>query len=204
MVSRAARGDRRAVPRLHGPQARARRVRPRRPAAVLARAGARRGIGPRLAAAFDHVLVDEYQDVNGLQVDLARVAGLARATVTAVGDDFQAIYGFRSASAAHILDFPEHFPGTRVVRWSATTARRSRCSTSRTRSPRRRRARSRSGCARTARAACGRASCACATRRRRPRRSATRSWRLASRAWSCARRPCWRARRTTPTCWSSS
>ena len=35
--------------------------------------------------------------------------------MTAVGDDFQAIYGFRSASAAHILDFPEHFPGTRVV-----------------------------------------------------------------------------------------
>ena len=32
-----------------------------------------------------------------------------------MGDDFQAIYGFRSASAAHILDFPEHFPGTRVV-----------------------------------------------------------------------------------------
>ena len=35
--------------------------------------------------------------------------------MTAVGDDFQAIYGFRSASAAHILDFPAHFPGTRVV-----------------------------------------------------------------------------------------
>ena len=32
-----------------------------------------------------------------------------------VGDDFQAIYGFRSASAAHILDFPAHFAGTHVV-----------------------------------------------------------------------------------------
>src|SRR3954453_446665 len=32
-------------------------------------------IGPRLAASFDHVLVDEYQDVNGLQVDLARAMG---------------------------------------------------------------------------------------------------------------------------------
>jgi len=72
-------------------------------------------IGPRLAAAFDHVLIDEYQDVNGLQVDLARSLGSHGPTVTAVGDDFQAIYGFRSASAAHILDFPEHFPGTRVV-----------------------------------------------------------------------------------------
>ena len=70
-------------------------------------------IGPRLAAAFDHVLVDEYQDVNGLQVDLVRALGAHGPAVTAVGDDFQAIYGFRSASAAHILDFPEHFPGTR-------------------------------------------------------------------------------------------
>jgi DNA helicase-2/ATP-dependent DNA helicase PcrA len=72
-------------------------------------------IGPRLAAAFDHVLVDEYQDVNGLQVDLVRALGGCGPEITAVGDDFQAIYGFRSASAAHILEFPEHFPGTRVV-----------------------------------------------------------------------------------------
>ena len=72
-------------------------------------------IGPRLAASFDHVLIDEYQDVNGLQVDLARALGGFGCDVTAVGDDFQAIYGFRSASAAHILDFPSHFPGTRVV-----------------------------------------------------------------------------------------
>ncbi len=72
-------------------------------------------IGPRMASAFDHVLVDEYQDVNGLQVDLVRSLAAYGPRVTAVGDDFQAIYGFRSASAAHILDFPEHFPGTRVV-----------------------------------------------------------------------------------------
>src|SRR4051794_8420969 len=72
-------------------------------------------IGPRLAASFDHVLIDEYQDVNGLQVDLARALGAFGCSVTAVGDDFQAIYGFRSASAAHILDFPSHFDGTRVV-----------------------------------------------------------------------------------------
>src|SRR6478609_1872016 len=72
-------------------------------------------VGPQLAASFDHVLIDEYQDVNGLQVDLARSMGEFGCAITAVGDDFQAIYGFRSASAAHILDFPSHFPGTRVV-----------------------------------------------------------------------------------------
>jgi ATP-dependent DNA helicase UvrD/PcrA len=72
-------------------------------------------IGPRLAAAFDHVLVDEYQDVNGLQVDLVRALASHGPAVTAVGDDFQAIYGFRSASAQHILGFPEQFEGTEVV-----------------------------------------------------------------------------------------
>jgi DNA helicase-2/ATP-dependent DNA helicase PcrA len=74
-------------------------------------------VGRHVAEAFDHVLVDEYQDVNGLQVDIVRALRPASGTcdVTAVGDDFQAIYGFRSASARHILDFPAQFPGATVV-----------------------------------------------------------------------------------------
>jgi DNA helicase-2/ATP-dependent DNA helicase PcrA len=72
-------------------------------------------IGPRMAAGFDHVLVDEYQDVNGLQVDI--LAGLRpeHPGLTVVGDDFQAIYGFRAASARHILEFPQRFAGSAVV-----------------------------------------------------------------------------------------
>ena len=35
--------------------------------------------------------------------------------MTAVGDDFQAIYGWRAASAEHILQFPAHFPDAAVV-----------------------------------------------------------------------------------------
>ncbi|QEC49341.1 ATP-dependent helicase [Baekduia soli] len=71
--------------------------------------------GRHIAQGIDHVLVDEYQDVNGLQVDI--VAGLADhgCTVTAVGNDFQAIYGFRSASAGHILGFPAQFAGAATV-----------------------------------------------------------------------------------------
>jgi DNA helicase-2/ATP-dependent DNA helicase PcrA len=72
-------------------------------------------IGPRMAGDFDHVLVDEYQDVNGLQVDIVRGLRPANSGLTVVGDDFQAIYGFRAASARHILDFPEQFPGTHTV-----------------------------------------------------------------------------------------
>jgi DNA helicase-2/ATP-dependent DNA helicase PcrA len=72
-------------------------------------------VGPRIASGFDHVLVDEYQDVNGLQVDIVRgLAGLGEG-LTVVGDDFQAIYGFRAASARHILDFPTQFAGTHTA-----------------------------------------------------------------------------------------
>jgi DNA helicase II / ATP-dependent DNA helicase PcrA len=73
-------------------------------------------IGPRMSGAFDHVLVDEYQDVNGLQVDIVRGLRGACEGLTVVGDDFQAIYGFRAASARHILDFPDQFPGTHLAK----------------------------------------------------------------------------------------
>jgi DNA helicase II / ATP-dependent DNA helicase PcrA len=72
-------------------------------------------IGPAIEDGFDHVLIDEYQDVNGLQVDI--LSGLRRQCreVTAVGDDLQAIYGWRSASPQHILEFPDRFPGATLV-----------------------------------------------------------------------------------------
>jgi DNA helicase-2/ATP-dependent DNA helicase PcrA len=72
-------------------------------------------IGPAIEDCFDHVLIDEYQDVNGLQVDIVRRLRSRRRDVTAVGDDFQAIYGWRAASAEHILEFPSQFPEAAVV-----------------------------------------------------------------------------------------
>jgi DNA helicase-2/ATP-dependent DNA helicase PcrA len=72
-------------------------------------------IGRAMAAAYEHVLVDEYQDVNGLQVDIVRSLRRAHPGLTVVGDDFQAIYGFRAASARHILEFPQQFPDARTV-----------------------------------------------------------------------------------------
>src|SRR5947208_7063172 len=65
--------------------------------------------GPALGEAFDHLLIDEYQDVNGLQVDIVRALRRVHRDVTAVGDDLQAIYGWRAASAEHLLRFPVHF-----------------------------------------------------------------------------------------------
>ena len=70
----------------------------------------------QLVAQFDHVLVDEYQDTNQLQADILRAMRPPGTNVTVVGDDAQAIYGFRSATVRNILEFPGHFPGTTMVR----------------------------------------------------------------------------------------
>jgi DNA helicase II / ATP-dependent DNA helicase PcrA len=72
-------------------------------------------IGRTMEGAFDHLLIDEYQDVNGLQVEIIRALRGECRDVTAVGDDLQAIYGWRAASADHILQFPTHFPDAAVV-----------------------------------------------------------------------------------------
>ncbi len=62
-----------------------------------------------LAARFDHVLVDEYQDTNAVQADILAGMAAAGARITAVGDDAQAIYAFRNATQRNILEFPERF-----------------------------------------------------------------------------------------------
>jgi len=59
-----------------------------------------------IGSRFDHVLVDEYQDVNRLQADIVLALKPGGAGITVVGDDAQAIYSFRAASVENILDFP--------------------------------------------------------------------------------------------------
>lgn len=64
---------------------------------------------------YQHILVDEFQDVNRASGVLLRVlAGEAR-RVWVVGDANQAIYGFRGASPANITRFEQDFPGAVVL-----------------------------------------------------------------------------------------
>ena len=75
-----------------------------------------RALAAEIGARFSHVLVDEYQDTNRLQARI--LAGLKPdgTGVTVVGDDAQAIYGFRAATVRNILDFPAQYePRARVV-----------------------------------------------------------------------------------------
>ncbi|HET9339930.1 MAG TPA: UvrD-helicase domain-containing protein [Casimicrobiaceae bacterium] len=65
---------------------------------------------------FSHVLVDEYQDTNLLQVRWLRLLAGADAAVFAVGDDDQSIYAFRGANAANMQHFERDFGGARTVK----------------------------------------------------------------------------------------
>jgi len=67
-------------------------------------------------ARFSHVLVDEYQDTNLCQLELLKLVAGSRMNVCAVGDDDQAIYGWRGAEVKNILRFDKHFRGAKEVR----------------------------------------------------------------------------------------
>jgi DNA helicase-2/ATP-dependent DNA helicase PcrA len=73
-------------------------------------------IAERLRQRWDHVLVDEYQDVNRVQVDIVTGLRPDGRGLTVVGDDAQAVYGFRGASGDHLLDLHLTLPGATVVK----------------------------------------------------------------------------------------
>ena len=69
-----------------------------------------------MAAMFDHILVDEYQDTNALQADILEgMRPPSARNLTVVGDDAQSIYGFRAATVRNILEFPQRFDGATVI-----------------------------------------------------------------------------------------
>jgi DNA helicase-2/ATP-dependent DNA helicase PcrA len=70
----------------------------------------------RYAAAFRHVLVDEYQDTNHAQYRLLQLIAGEHRNLAVVGDDDQAIFGFRQADIRNILDFRDDFSDAFVVR----------------------------------------------------------------------------------------
>ena len=73
-------------------------------------------LAQHVAARFDHVLVDEYQDTNRLQAAILRGLKPDGRGLMVVGDDAQAIYSFRAAEVRNILDFPGQFdPPARVI-----------------------------------------------------------------------------------------
>lgn len=61
------------------------------------------------------VLVDEYQDTNGIQYELTKLLASARGKITVVGDPDQSIYGWRSAEIRNLHRLLEQYPATATV-----------------------------------------------------------------------------------------
>lgn len=72
-------------------------------------------LGTSLRSTWDYVLVDEYQDVNQLQADIVAELRPDGAGLTVVGDDAQAVYGFRGSDPDHLHHVSERWPDTSVV-----------------------------------------------------------------------------------------
>lgn len=74
---------------------------------------------PMGGSRYSHVLVDEFQDINPLDLALIRqIADINRAKLTIVGDDDQAIFEWRGATPSYILEPEAHFGrafGTRIL-----------------------------------------------------------------------------------------
>jgi len=70
----------------------------------------------RLSDRYRFIMVDEYQDTNRLQSRIVRLLAANHDNVAVVGDDAQSIYSFRGADFRNIMDFPQAFPGTRLIK----------------------------------------------------------------------------------------
>ncbi len=64
---------------------------------------------------FKFLLIDEFQDTNWAQYELIKLLAGSAKNITVVGDDDQAIYKFRGASLANILQFRDDFPESKTV-----------------------------------------------------------------------------------------
>ena len=73
-------------------------------------------IASRIRDRFRVILVDEYQDSNGAQSELLHYLYDQSSYLCVVGDDDQSIYRFRGAEVRNIIDFPQTFAGTDIIR----------------------------------------------------------------------------------------
>jgi len=64
---------------------------------------------------FEYILVDEFQDTNFAQNELAILLSGEKKNITVVGDDDQSIYRFRGSSISNIIQFRKRFPKVKIV-----------------------------------------------------------------------------------------
>jgi len=75
----------------------------------------RKSILKKYREQFKYLLIDEFQDTNFSQNELATLLSGSKENITVVGDDDQAIYRFRGAAISNIIQFRKHFPKAKIV-----------------------------------------------------------------------------------------
>ena len=73
-------------------------------------------IANKYKSKYQYILVDEFQDVNNLQVELIKLLLTDQTQLFCVGDDWQSIYGFRGSNVSYIVDFENHFKNSKVIK----------------------------------------------------------------------------------------
>ena len=73
-------------------------------------------VAQRFRDRFSVIMVDEYQDANVAQFELLKELAGPNTYLCVVGDDDQSIYRFRGAEVKNILEFPDKFSGTDIIR----------------------------------------------------------------------------------------
>lgn len=68
-----------------------------------------------LARKYKYIMVDEYQDTNKLQANIACLLASVHQNIMVVGDDAQSIYSFRGANFRNIMDFPKVFRDVKII-----------------------------------------------------------------------------------------
>ena len=64
---------------------------------------------------LEYIMIDEFQDIDGLQYELMEVLQGYHHNLFVVGDPDQTIYTWRGANVRYLLDFDTRFPGTRTI-----------------------------------------------------------------------------------------
>lgn len=73
-------------------------------------------IQAELQKKIQYIMVDEYQDTNASQHELLSLLVSPEHNICVVGDDDQSIYSFRGADVDNILNFPQEFDGTHIIK----------------------------------------------------------------------------------------
>jgi DNA helicase-2/ATP-dependent DNA helicase PcrA len=73
-------------------------------------------VAKKYSERFKYIMIDEYQDTNSLQFSLIKALTSTHNNICVVGDDDQAIYGFRGADISNILNFEKQYQNVKVVK----------------------------------------------------------------------------------------